>query len=201
MSYTTSMSNFIPGKVIKSFTTKSGKSAQLAYPKWEDVQDFLDYINTLSAEDTFVRFSGEQQSLQDEAKYIASTFVDMELHNAVHIICFVEGKFAGYSGINKLPELKKRGEHVGRLGISVSKDFRGEGIGFELITGVIAEAAACINGIKIVHLECTGTNEKALNLYKKVGFKEVGRIPKYILHHGNYEDEVQMVLGVNGWNF
>ncbi len=193
------MSQFTPGKIIKTFTTKSGKTATLAYPKWESLAQLLAYINTLSTEDTFIRLSGEQQTLADEAKYFSSTLVRMELKEVVYLHCFVDGELAGVCEVGKLPELKKRGEHVGRMGISVAAKFRADGIGYELLSTTIAEASRELSGLQLIHLECTGTNHKALNLYKKVGFKEVGRFPKYILYQGQYVDEVEMLLAVNGW--
>jgi len=195
------MTQFIPGKKLKSFTTKSGTSATLRYTQWSDLRDLLDYINQLSTEDTFVRFSGEQQSLEDEARYLASTFIQMEMRKAVYLVCVIDGKLAGYSGVNAQPELKKRGEHVGLFGISVAKDFRGEGIGFEMMTTVIQEATVQMADLKLIHLECFASNINALKLYQKIGFKEVGRIPKFAFHKGIYDDEVQMVLGVQGWQF
>lgn len=195
------MSEFTPGKIIKEFRTKSGKNATLVYPKIESVFQLLTFINTLSAEDTFIRFSGEQQTLEEEEKYYAATFVKMAAHKAVYIHCFIENTLVGVCEVANLPALKKRGEHVGRLGLVVAQEYRGDGVGFELITATISEASKEISNLKMIQLECSHTNDKALNLYKKVGFKEVGRLPKYILYHGEYIDEVEMVLGVNGWSF
>jgi hypothetical protein len=50
------MSNFIPGKVIKTFITKKDTEVTIRYPKWEDLDEMTRYINEISKEDTFVTF-------------------------------------------------------------------------------------------------------------------------------------------------
>jgi len=40
------------------------------------------------------------------------------------------------------------------------------------------------------------TNERAIHVYEKVGFKEVGRYPNYIFKDGKYIDKVDMILEI-----
>jgi RimJ/RimL family protein N-acetyltransferase len=188
--------SFIPGTLIKTFLTKDGKEAQLIYPKWELLDQLLKYINTLSAENTYIRFSGESISLKDEAKYLASVFFSMELKEKMYLYCLVEGELVGVCEVGKIPELKHRGTHMARLGISVAQPYRGQGIGEELAKTTIAEAQRTLEGLRTVILECFSINTTALALYKKLGFIEVGRIPGYLKHDEAYIDEVQMVLNL-----
>jgi RimJ/RimL family protein N-acetyltransferase len=188
------MSYFHPGKIVKEFTTKKGHTAQLIYPKWELVDQVMDYINTLSAEDTFVSFSGEEMTLKDEAEFLAHTFVSMELGEAQFLFCIVDGKFAGICGIEQMKELRKRSKHVGSFGLSIAKEFRGEGLGYELAYATIVEATKQMRDLKIVVLSCFSSNVAALALYKKLGFEETGRKPKSLHYKGEYIDEVQMTL-------
>lgn len=51
---------FQPGKIVKTFTSKSGKKIVIRYPQWKDLNQLTEYINKLSAEDTFTTFSGEK---------------------------------------------------------------------------------------------------------------------------------------------
>lgn len=186
--------SFIPGKVVKTFTTKSGQEAVLMYPRWEHLHQLLEYINTLSREDTYIRFSGEQLTLQDEAEYLASIFVAMELQRKVYLYCMVDHQLVGVCEVGKIPELQARGQHMARLGITVAQGFRGQGIGEELAKATLTEAREHLAGLRSVLLECFVTNTPALNLYRKLGFVEVGRIPEYLKHGDTYVDEVQMVL-------
>jgi RimJ/RimL family protein N-acetyltransferase len=186
--------SFTPGKLIYTFTTKNGHQAELKYPSWDVLPQLLDYINALSAEDTFVRFSGEEISFRDEAKYLSSVFVNMEMKEAVFLYCFIEGKLVGLCQVSKIPGLKERGKHVALFGLSVAKEHRGDGIGYELSKATIEHAKEQLEGLRLITLTCFATNTPALALYEKLGFKEVGRMPEYLLHKGEYIDEVQMAL-------
>ncbi|PWU22710.1 hypothetical protein C5B42_05270 [Candidatus Cerribacteria bacterium 'Amazon FNV 2010 28 9'] len=194
--YNTLMSHFIPGKIIKEFTTKSGKHAIIRYPKWEDLDAMLEHINTVSKENTFITFSGEQETLESESKYLASEFESIEEGNACKLFCFVEEKFAGVCDVHRVLMNKKRSLHVGTLGLVISKEFRGDGIGAILMQTTIDEAIQQIKGLRLIQLSCFAANTPALNLYRKLGFAEVGRIPQKLLHKGEYIDEVWMTKTV-----
>lgn len=190
------MSHFVPGKVVKSFTSKKGRSVELMYPKWEVVDQAQSYINALSKEDTFVSFSGEQLTLKEEAEFLAQVFVWMELQQAMYLFCMVDGQLAGICGIEQLPALRKRGKHVGTFGLSIGQEYRGDGLGFALAQRTIREAEKYIPGMKMVILTCFANNVPALALYKKLGFCETGRRVGGLLYRGEFIDEVDMTLAL-----
>lgn len=178
---------------VIAFSTKSGRQAELRGPRLTDAPALLRFINSISLEDTFVRFSGEQQTLLQEQTYINNELAAIRKGDAVKLFCFVEGTLAGVCDIHRDVSLLARKRHVGLFGIVIAKEFRGEGIGQMLMSTVIAEAQKKIKGLRLIHLQCFATNTPALSLYRKLGFVEVGRIPKGILHKSEYIDEVQMV--------
>lgn len=47
-------------------------------------------------------------------------------------------------------------------------------------------------GLKIVKLYVFNTNKVGRNLYKNIGFKDIGRIKNGVLHNGEYKDDVIM---------
>jgi len=94
----------------------------------------------------------------------------------------------GVAAIRRDKSVRKRSLHVGIFGISVEKEFRGDGVGYELGRAVIE------TGLKMVILDVFSLNTKAQSLYQKLGFKEAGRLPKKILYRGSYIDEVKMYL-------
>jgi RimJ/RimL family protein N-acetyltransferase len=49
-------------------------------------------------------------------------------------------------------------------------------------------------GLKIIVLDVFATNSRARHVYEKVGFREVGKIPKGISKDGGYIDLVRMAL-------
>lgn len=185
---------FVPGKIIKTFKTKKGKEIVIRYLKWEDLDELTRYINKLSAEDTFVTFSGEKIAKEEEGKTLANWFLAIEKGYKVVLGCFFKKKLVALSNVNRNFDNRERGRHVGIFGISVEKEFREEGIGFELAKTIIEEAKNKITGLKMVVLDVYGINNRAINLYRKLGFKEYGVLKAGIFYKGKYIDEVKMVL-------
>jgi RimJ/RimL family protein N-acetyltransferase len=186
------MKKFIPGQIIKTSTTKKGRTVTFSYPKWEDLDEMTNFINAVSKEDTFIGFSGETVSREDEGKYLASLFPKIENNDLVVVHAFIDGKLAGRSDVYRDLSMKERQKHVGILGLIVGREYRSEGLGEELIRVTIEQAKLTIPGLRIIKLEVFGTNNIAQSLYKKVGFKESGRIPQGILYKGEYIDDIAM---------
>lgn len=162
----------------------------------DDSLDLCHFINEISKEDTFIRFSGEQVTLPEEQAYVDSELELMQQGDLVKLLCWVDDELAGVIDIHRMIEFRTRKRHVGLLGLLVAKRFRGQGIGKQLLLECIAQAKAHLQGLRMIQLECFATNTAALALYEKVGFREVGRVPEALLHKGEYVDEVVMVRGV-----
>ncbi len=78
--------------------------------------------------------------------------------------------------------------HICNASYAVSKDYRGRGIGELLVKDCIKRAKEC--GFKILQFNAVvADNIPALNLYKKLGFKQLGTIPKGFKNiDGTYKD-------------
>jgi len=87
--------------------------------------------------------------------------------------------------------------HVGSLGIIVQRNFRDLGIGFNLIDKAIRESKR-LNKEKII-LSSFLDNERALFLYKKIGFKTIGIRKKQFYMDSSYYDEVLMELWIDDY--
>ncbi len=88
--------------------------------------------------------------------------------------------------------------HVGHLGIIINKKYRDMGIGYNLIGAAIRESKKLNNKDKLI-LSCFSTNERALNLYKKIGFKVIGVRKKQFYIESEYHDEVLMELFISDY--
>lgn len=89
-------------------------------------------------------------------------------------------------------------DHVAVLGIIVRKDYRNQGLGYELIKYALEEAEK-INKEKVT-LSVFATNESAIQLYKKIGFKTVGIREKQFFMDSHYIDEVLMEIWLSDAN-
>ncbi len=84
--------------------------------------------------------------------------------------------------------------HVGELGITVLRQHWNLGIGRRMVQTMLNWAGAH-PVIRLIQLGVCSSNEKALRLYSKFGFREKGRLEKMIRQaDGTYHDVVYMTL-------
>ncbi len=88
--------------------------------------------------------------------------------------------------------------HVGILGIIIKQKYRDLGIGRELIDIAIRESKKLNNKEKII-LSCFSSNQRALYLYKKIGFKLIGTRKKQFHMDTQYYDEILMELWIDDY--
>ncbi|EHK2364137.1 TPA: GNAT family N-acetyltransferase [Clostridium perfringens] len=98
------------------------------------------------------------------------------------------GKVIGLGILMNHGNLRKK--HVGVITLMVNSDYQNKGIGSLLMDKLINLSES----LNIIRLElCVfRDNYKAINLYKKFGFKEEGIKVKSALKNGEYSDEIMM---------
>lgn len=84
--------------------------------------------------------------------------------------------------------------HIGYLGIGILKDYRKKGIGKNLIGTILEKSKEY--GYYFVELDVRYTNERAIQLYKSVGFKIVNIIKEGLEIDGVKEDVLQMTINL-----
>lgn len=183
-----------PGKIIFQGKTDQGFEILIRYPTLDDLKNLLDYINTLSLEQTYITFQGEQQSLQDEKKYLVSQLKKIKNKEAVKLLAFFDNKLIAVSDIT---QYEKNSSHVGTFGITVAQEFRNKGIGKLLMQSVLQEAKKSIKNLRIISLGVFANNPFAQKMYEKFGFKEYGRLPEGIKHKNKFVDHIFMFKKIN----
>ncbi|WP_108671060.1 GNAT family N-acetyltransferase [Peribacillus acanthi] len=144
-----------------------------------------------------LRIDGETENLDREK---GEAFIDIpgfeqiiknDSENAknIFLVAEVECRIVGFSRCegNEL----KRFSHKVEFGVGVLKDYWGYGIGKNLLKESISWADS--NGIKKMTLSVLETNEKAIQLYKKLGFEIEGILKNdKILSDGKYYNTIMM---------
>ncbi len=174
------------GKVVKSFTAKNGCKVVLRTPRWDDLDDFLELINSLVEERADVLRS-EKVSRDEEMEWLSRLLVRLEKDEVFYLVAEVEKKVVAVSEVSRRSDYEK---HVGVIGIAVKSSFRDLGIGTEMIK--ILEERAHEIGLKVLTLSAYASNERAIHVYAKNGFVQTGFIPKKFFKEGKYVDEVIM---------
>lgn len=175
------------GTILHRFTAKDGKKVILRTPKWEDLDDFMEFINSLVEEGADI-IRDKKVTRDQEADWLGRKLALLEKGEEFDLVAEVEGKVIALSELQR-----KRGcsNHVGGIAIGISKNYRDIGIGTQLLNSLIEQAKTM--GLKMLTIEAFSTNKIAIHVYEKVSFKETGRIPKLFYRNGKYIDEVIMV--------
>jgi RimJ/RimL family protein N-acetyltransferase len=152
-----------------------------------DAKAALDFINSLVEEDAQISIN-KKMTLKEESEWIKNQ-IKMERKKQLYSIClFDRNKMIARVDLRKGTG---RGSHVAELGIAVRNGYRGIGIGKFLMRKAI-EMARKDKDIKIITLRVFSTNKSAIDLYKKIGFKVVARLPKRNYYKGKYVDDLVM---------
>ena len=172
------------GEIIKTFTAKDGRKVILRTPKWEDLDDFLEAINSLVDEGADI-LRTQKVSREEEIEWLSHVLSHMERGEMLYVVGEVDGKVVGLSEMSRR---SGRESHVGVLGIAIRQGFREVGLGTEMMKTLVERAPQM--GLKVLLLSTFATNERAFHVYKKVGFVETGRIPRRFFKDGGYVDEI-----------
>ncbi len=175
----------------EKLTLKDGRTVTVRSPEEKDAQALLDYLNKTSEETHFlIRYPEEINfTLESEYQIINSTresedsawFTVFEGDRVVANCTFAP---SGY-------QMKLR--HRCNIAIAIELDYCSCGLGSVLFERAIDTARKM--GYEQIELGVYEDNDRGLALYKKMGFKEYGRIPRaFKLKDGTYIDEITMVL-------
>ncbi|MGM0864517.1 MAG: N-acetyltransferase family protein [Bacillota bacterium] len=158
--------------------------------KLEDAEVLLDIESSVISEGKYfivVSEEAEKKPLQEEKERIQSILDNIK---ETLIIAEVNGVVVG--SIEFRSQNRKRLSHTGSVSMSISKNYRGMGIGKALLKALL-DWAEENPFIEKVSLGVLSTNQRAISLYKQMGFLEEGRLIKeYKLNHGEYIDDVLM---------
>jgi putative acetyltransferase len=83
-------------------------------------------------------------------------------------------------------------KHKAELGLTIHDDYQNMGIGSALLKHIINVAKT--KKLKKIHLNVSAENDRAIHLYKKVGFTIEGPLNKESFVNGRYRDEYRMAL-------
>lgn len=175
--------------IFKKFVAKNGKEIILRGPKKNDLRGYLNYINSLVAEDAQI-LENKKKTLEDEKKFIKEILDGVKRNERVVVVAEADGKLVGNADIRKG---RGRSSHIGEFGIGVMRGCRRIGIGEELTKTAIELAKKRLR-IEAVDLGVFDTNKNAKRLYRKLGFRVIARIPKNLRYRGRDTDHVIMRL-------
>lgn len=175
---------------MKKICLKNGKEVLIREAAQEDAQSMIEFYNIVGGETDFLSFGKNEfsMSLHDYENFIESTKAD---HHSIILLATMDDKIISIASITSSP--KARTKHVGTLGIVIAEEHCGFGLGRKLMEELI-EWARGNSSTKKIHLVTREDNDKAIELYKKVGFKEEGLLEQDTYINGKYYNTLIMGL-------
>jgi len=172
-----------------SFVTKKGKLIKIVEPSMNRTNEILFFANKLVKEDTFLSFNPSKEiTFEEEEKWLSAQIEKMKIGSSLLYWATCNDKIIASVDICRGNTC--RDTHVGTIGLMIDIDFRGEGIGKFLLDHILKKARE--NNFKIVILSVFSDNVNALSLYRKMGFKQWGKLLSGLYRRGKFSDLIKM---------
>jgi len=176
-----------PGKIIKEFDVDEN-NVLFRVLKPTDTEQALKYINTLIKERVNILWQ-KPFTMKQEKEWVKGELKKNKEGNSINVVVEINRRMVGVGHVSR--KLGHARQHVCEVGLSLSKDIRGFGIGKELMN-VLCKLGADVLECTIADLDVYDCNDVAKSLYKKLGFREYGRIPNGLNHYGHCCDHLFM---------
>ena len=159
----------------------------------QDATRLIQYLEKIPYDSEFLTFGpGELTlSVDEEEKMILES---SEARNKITLVVEVENKIVGCLNFRGGP--RPRNEHAGEFGVSVLKEYWGQGIGTALIKEMI-EWAKTSRVVRKIDLLVRSDNGRAVHIYEKLGFMREGVIRRGVLISGQFYDYIHMGYLIN----
>lgn len=177
----------------KLFGDKKLTISPLSKKDFESSKEFLDFINSLIAEDAKILMN-KKMNLKEEIEFLEKGVKSTKDKKKVYLIAKDGDKVVANTSI-ELGVYKRN--HIGKFAIGIRDGYRGMGLGKYLMQEIMKLAKRELNPKpNIFQLEVYENNKPAIGLYKKMGFKIVGKIPKQVQHKGRIIGEYIMIKNI-----
>ena len=176
---------------MSEHSLKDGRTLILRDPTLSDAQDMIDYLKIVGGETDFLlayENGIKGLTLEGEQSWITST---LTMPNTKMFVGTIDGEIVLVCDVRAAG--RSRIAHVGGVAISIKRDFWHLGIGSIAMQAMI-DFAKSTHALRALSLEVREGNERAIALYRRFGFVEIGR-HKGRIHVGErYYDEILMDL-------
>lgn len=161
---------------------------------WRDLDDLVsNYYSFYGEKDTDnpdmgIVFLHRKPEMSAEIDWFSNLYRDVIDKNAVAVVAEEDGKAVGLCDVHRMRPGSEVA-HIGILGIAIHRDYRGHGIGRAMMESILEK---CRDEFDMILLSVFTNNEKAISLYRKVGFVQYGMLPGSVKRGSRYYDGYEM---------
>ena len=156
--------------------------------KQADYSELFKFINKGIKETDFM-FRSTPITKKEEKLWFSTIMNEIKKKNSSMVVADLSGKIVGNSSVNR--NFGEKSSHVGDIGVIVLKEYWRSGIGTKLMEKSIKLAKNELK-LTLLTLDVHGDNIAGRKLYEKLGFVELGALPKAIKRNKNYVDKIFM---------
>ncbi len=114
---------------------------------------------------------------------------DVSDKNKIQLVAEIDERIIGQLGLNLINSPRRK--HVASFGIAVHPEAQGKGVGKKLMQAMIDLADNWLNLVRI-ELDVFTSNEKAIDLYRSMGFEIEGETRMDCFQNGRYVNSYRM---------
>ncbi len=172
---------------------KTGEILNIRKATPDDAIEIINYADKVSRESDNISYGpGEfRMTIEQEQNYIKSL---KDSKNCIMILGLIKKQIVSVASLTG--GKRKRREHLASLGITVRKPFWRQGIGREMSKFLINWAQQS-NFIRKINLSVRIDNIGAIELYKQLGFNEVGILTRVLKINEEFYDALMMGLNID----
>lgn len=176
----------------KSVVLRDGSVLQISRPRGENAAEILEYLKIVGGETHFLLMdeNGLGISEEREAKILEAAYV--EPRGGMHF-GKINREIACMFSLSCHP--RRRLAHTGEIALSVRRKYWHIGVGSAIMETLIELAKEA--SLKNIELSVHAENERAIALYRRFGFEEIGRHRGKMYVDGEYYDEILMDLHID----
>ena len=166
-----------------------GKKVTLRPLKIEDAKNTLELRYDVEANKALIAYPFPV-NIENEREWIENLYPRGVRENIYFAIEENSSKnFVGYLSLQKINYINRNGN----FGVIILKKFRGKGYSAEAMKLFFSYIFDQIN-LRKIKLDVLKENDKAIKIYKDMGFNEEGILKEHIYQDGNYKDLLVMSL-------
>jgi RimJ/RimL family protein N-acetyltransferase len=174
--------------VYKTLRLRDGRVARLNWLTEKDLPEVVKALNSVIREGKYLFLNDEITDMEEEQRWFKRT-VEAGM---LYLVARVEDKVVGGASLH--PKANKRAR-IAEFGIFICDGYRNSGLGTAITEEFIEIAKK--QRLEILQLSVFANNARALNIYKKCGYKEIGRLSQDIkFPDGEYTDRIILELSL-----
>lgn len=173
----------------RTIALKDDREILLRQVEISDAGRVIEFVHGFVYDEEYVPLvTGEFNPTIAEEEQLLSNYITRS--NSLFLVAEFEGKIVG--NINVDGNQRQILRHTAVFGMGMLKEWQSVGLGTAILQAAIDWAKE--SELEVLLLQVYAENEAGLALYRKMGFIQNGRIPRFFKQNGRYHDEISMHL-------